>query len=267
VQVSTLKRYMGTISAPCTFRTCSWTKFAPGYAALARCVFLWLAIDPRTKILPVLQLGPRTQNMAHRVIHSLRHHLAPGCLPLFTSDGLNLYFYAACGPFWPMAHRVLSRTHRAPVASSSGADLWPGEEKRASAQAGAGDACDAPWHTGRSRSCLAAVRLLWTAQHRLDFARESHGPPWRSRAGSPHLGHSPTGSTAAGQSGMGARVLSWMSRPVLRAAGEARAAARTSGKRLAQRFGERTPAMAAGRTNRRWTTREVLSSPLPLASA
>ena len=57
-------------------------------------LWIWLAIDPCTKILPVLHLGPRTQNAAHRVIHSLRLSLAPGCLPLFTSDGLNLYFYA-----------------------------------------------------------------------------------------------------------------------------------------------------------------------------
>ena len=35
------------------------------------------------------------------------------------------------------------------------------------------------------------------------------------------------------------------------------------GKLLAQRFRLRTPAMAAGRTNRRWTAREVLSYPLP----
>ena len=39
-------------------------------------LWLWLAIDPCTKLLPVLQLGPRTQNMAHRVIHSLRQILA-----------------------------------------------------------------------------------------------------------------------------------------------------------------------------------------------
>ena len=50
-------------------------------------LWLWLVIDPCTKILPVLHLGPRTQNAAHSVIHSLRHILAPGCLPLFTSDG------------------------------------------------------------------------------------------------------------------------------------------------------------------------------------
>ncbi len=62
-------------------------------------LWLWLAIDPLTKVLPVLQLGPRTQPMAHHLIHSLRHLLAPGCLPLFTSDGLNLYFYALTAHF------------------------------------------------------------------------------------------------------------------------------------------------------------------------
>jgi len=69
--------------------------------------WLWLAIDPRTKILPVLQLGPRTQHMAHLVIHSLRESLAPGCLPLFTSDGLNLYFYALTAHFgqWLVGRR------------------------------------------------------------------------------------------------------------------------------------------------------------------
>jgi len=62
-------------------------------------LWLWLAIDPCTKILPVLHLGPRTQHAAHTVIHSLRLILAPGCLPLFTSDGLNLYFYALTAHF------------------------------------------------------------------------------------------------------------------------------------------------------------------------
>ena len=40
-------------------------------------LWLWLAIDPLTKLLPVLQLGPRTQNVAHLLIHSLRQILAP----------------------------------------------------------------------------------------------------------------------------------------------------------------------------------------------
>jgi transposase InsO family protein len=39
------------------------------------------------------------------------------------------------------------------------------------------------------------------------------------------------------------------------------------GRLLAQRYRQRTPAMAAGRTTRRWTAREVLSRPLPPVSA
>jgi transposase-like protein len=76
-------------------------------------LWVWLAIDPRTKILPVLHLGPRTHNAAHALIHALRRILAPGCLPLFTSDGLNVYFYAARGPFWTLVRRMPSREDRA----------------------------------------------------------------------------------------------------------------------------------------------------------
>ena len=37
--------------------------------------------------------------MAHLVLHSLLQILAPGCIPLFTSDGLNFYFYALTAHF------------------------------------------------------------------------------------------------------------------------------------------------------------------------
>jgi IS1 family transposase len=92
-------------------------------------LWLWLAIDPRTKILPVLQLGPRTQHMAHRLIHTLGESLAPGCLPLFTSDGLNLYFYALTAHFGQWRKAGSERTERAPVAGGARLDLRPGEEK------------------------------------------------------------------------------------------------------------------------------------------
>jgi Integrase core domain len=39
------------------------------------------------------------------------------------------------------------------------------------------------------------------------------------------------------------------------------------GRLVAQRYRQRTPAMAAERTNRRWTASEVLSYPLPAVSA
>jgi len=46
-------------------------------------LWLWLAIDPLTKIVPVLELGPRTQTMAHRLVHSLRQILAAFLRPPF----------------------------------------------------------------------------------------------------------------------------------------------------------------------------------------
>jgi transposase-like protein len=57
------------------------TRLRPSTQAL----WLWLAIDPLTKILPVLHLGPRMQDMAHLVIHSLQQLLAPGCLPVLAT--------------------------------------------------------------------------------------------------------------------------------------------------------------------------------------
>jgi IS1 family transposase len=65
----------------------------------AHVLWLWVAIEPCTKLIPVLHLGPRSQDAAHTVIHALRHTLARGCLPVCTSDGLNLYFYALSAHF------------------------------------------------------------------------------------------------------------------------------------------------------------------------
>jgi IS1 family transposase len=65
----------------------------------AYALWLWLAIDPLTKIIPVLHLGARTQAAAHATVHALHQTLALGCIPVFTSDGLNLYFYALTAHF------------------------------------------------------------------------------------------------------------------------------------------------------------------------
>ena len=62
-------------------------------------VWLWLALAARTKIIAAAQLGPRTRATAHALIHGLVQVLARGCMPLFTSDGLNLYFYSLTAHF------------------------------------------------------------------------------------------------------------------------------------------------------------------------
>lgn len=62
-------------------------------------VWVWTAIDPLTKLMPALYLGDRTQVAAPTLIHSLLQTLAVECIPLFTSDGLNLYFCAISAHF------------------------------------------------------------------------------------------------------------------------------------------------------------------------
>lgn len=64
-------------------------------------VWLWAAIDPTTKIVPVLTLsvGGRKTEDAMRFIHELVLRLHPSCVPLFTSDGLRQYFWALTAHF------------------------------------------------------------------------------------------------------------------------------------------------------------------------
>jgi hypothetical protein len=63
---------------------------------------IWFVVDAQSKIIAVLKDGPRTQPMAHAVVHALTKVLAPDCLPVFTSDGLKLYFYALTAPLWQL---------------------------------------------------------------------------------------------------------------------------------------------------------------------
>jgi IS1 family transposase len=53
--------------------------------------WVWAAIDPVSKLLLVLDVGNRTLAMAQRVVHQVGQVLAPGCVPLFLTDGFKEY--------------------------------------------------------------------------------------------------------------------------------------------------------------------------------
>jgi IS1 family transposase len=53
--------------------------------------WVWVAIDPLSKLLLALEVGERTLAMAQQLVHQVRQVLAPGCVPLFLSDGLKEY--------------------------------------------------------------------------------------------------------------------------------------------------------------------------------
>ena len=85
----------------------------------------------------------------------------------------------------------------------------------------------------------------------------------RGCAGSSELGDGEACPTVAYALGMVARLLPWMSRPHASLRVALIQPREGGGKRLAQRFRQRTEAPAVGSTNRRWTAGEVLCYPLP----
>jgi IS1 family transposase len=66
--------------------------------------WVWTAIDPETKLLLSFQVGERTLALAQAVLHQLTQLLAPGCVPLFLSDGYPHYLTAIVTHFGCWVH-------------------------------------------------------------------------------------------------------------------------------------------------------------------
>jgi IS1 family transposase len=224
-------------------------------------LWLWLAIDPLSKIIPVLHLGSRTQSAAHAVIHTLRQQLVPNCLPVFTSDGLNLYFYALTAHFGAWVKGKGRRVHQWQVA----AGLIYGQVKkvyrrrrlvrvtwrmRCGTEEDLRTALIRLGLSGRLNTAFIERVNLTLRQRVSALIRRS----WSTAQQTPQL----------------LLHLEWwrayyhFARPH-----EALRVARVSPlqrgeKGLPQRYRQRTPAMAAGLTSRRWTVQELLRLPLPL---
>ena len=66
--------------------------------------WVWTAMDPQSKLLLVVDVGTRTLAMAQRVLHRLVQVLAPGCVPLFLTDGFNEYKTAILAHFGQWMH-------------------------------------------------------------------------------------------------------------------------------------------------------------------
>jgi IS1 family transposase len=64
--------------------------------------WVWTVIDPESKLLLVTEVGPRTLEMAQRVVHHVVGVVAPGCVPAWFSDGFKGYLPAIVGHcgFW-----------------------------------------------------------------------------------------------------------------------------------------------------------------------
>ena len=75
--------------------------------------WVWTAIDPQSKLLLAIAVGPRTRAMAQRFVHQVVQVLAPSCAPLFLTDGFKEYLIALLTHFgsWvqPERHQAKGR--------------------------------------------------------------------------------------------------------------------------------------------------------------
>lgn len=56
--------------------------------------WVWTAMDPESKLLLAIDVGDRTLTMAQRLVHQVAEVLAPNCVPLFLTDGFREYITA-----------------------------------------------------------------------------------------------------------------------------------------------------------------------------
>ena len=224
-------------------------------------LWVWLALDPLTKIVPAVHLGPRTQAAAHAVVHALKERLDPACVPIFTSDGLRHYFYALTAHFghwvadgryrrWRVAgalvygqvrkayrrRRIVRVTHRVVIGT------W-----------------------GRLRAGLHALGL--SGRVNTAFVERVN---LTIRRGVPALGRR-TWATAQTVPGLRCQLAWWRGyyhfvRPHHALRVVLPTPRHRGGRREPQRYRARTPAMAAGLATRRWGTREFLSVPCAQAT-
>jgi IS1 family transposase len=226
-------------------------------------IWRWTAVDPVTKLMPALYLGDRTQVSAHTFIHSVVQTLAAAGVPLFTSDGLNLYFYALTAhfglwvwqesqagklkPVWQVRPQLLYgqliKQYRRRKLTSTKQKMRCGRREAMTKQL---------HHLGYS-GCLNTSfveRLNLALRHGLAaLARRSWATAqkvetlqlglewWRAyyHFAKPHLSLRKT-----------------LAEPSLR-----------GNRRQPKRYQPRTPAMAAGLTDHLWSVVELLSHPVP----
>ncbi|MDQ5850591.1 MAG: hypothetical protein M3380_00690 [Chloroflexota bacterium] len=226
----------------------------------ARVLWLWVVMDPLTKLIPVLHLGSRTQDGAHGVVHDLRQRLTPGCLPVFTSDGLNLYFYALSAHFGQWARGVGQGTRQWQVMPG----LIYGQVKKTYRRRKVVRVTRV-MRCGRLEDLRAALRKLGLSG-RLNTAFVER-VNLTIRQGVAALTRR-TWATAQAAPSLVAQLEWWrgyyhfvrvhaslrmpLAQPIER-----------GGRRVLRRYDQRTPAMAAGLTSWRWTARDLLLLPLP----
>jgi len=222
-------------------------------------MWVWVVSDATTKIIPVVQVGGRTQEMAYHVVHELKGRLRAGCIPVFSTDGLKHYFYALTAHFgmWETAEskksvwtllsdfvyaQVIKHQRRRKTVEVERRILWGDENNyrerlKSSGLSGKINTSFVERVNLSIRQCVSKLtRRTWGPAH---FTPEllEHLEWWRAYYHFVRYHESLDMALATPR--------------------------QRKGKQQPVRYRRRTPAMVAGLTHNRWTVKELLIYPLP----
>jgi IS1 family transposase len=214
-------------------------------------LWLWTASDAATKILVVMQVGGRMQEMAYGVVHELKKRLKAGCIPVFSTDGLRHYYYALTSHFGKWKREDGKKPVWVMLSDFLYAQVIKHQRRRRTLEVERRMLVGEEGEYRRRRINTSYVeRLNLTIRHNVSkLTRRTWGPAVYASELEGHLEW-------------------WRSyyhyvryHESLRVKlGEPK---ERKGKRQPQRYKKQTPAMAAGLTDRRWTVKELLLMPLP----
>ena len=222
-------------------------------------MWLWVATDVKTKLIPVMQVGARNQEMAYSVIHELKHRLAADGVPVFSTDGLKHYYYALTAhfgqwetvdgkkPVWVLLRdfvygQVIKHQRRRKTVEVERRVLV-GEMTQYSARLRRAGL------SGRINTAFVERINLTIRQCVSKLTRRTWGPAKFTPELMEHLEY-------------------WRSyyhfvRPHESLAEEMPKPVQRKGKQQPRKYRRKTPAMVAGLTDRRWTVKDLLLYPLP----
>jgi transposase-like protein/IS1 family transposase len=226
--------------------------------------WLWSGIDAESKLMLGVAVGDRSLAMAQRLVHKIVAVLAPGVVPMFESDQLAAYEKALLGHFGEWAEpqeTAEGKKQRKPRWMPKANLLYAQVVKR----------------RVRRRIVEVTQRVVYGTWKRVQEKLEQVGQKvntafiervnrtWRARV--PGLGRREEG-LAKTEEGLERRaVLVWgyynFCLPHASLREELAQPIPTKGTGSPKKWTQRTPAMAAGLTNHRWTVRELLLFRVP----
>jgi hypothetical protein len=143
--------------------------------------WVWVAIDPVSKLRLALDVGERTLAMAQHVVQQVVQVLAPGCVPRFLTDGFKGVPHGVARPLRPLGPAATPPGHRSLPEAALAATAWAarraGDQDRTAPAPGTRDTPCGVRHARSGQRRVGSMRRA--EQYRVCGTPQPHHPPAR----------------------------------------------------------------------------------------